>query len=650
MATMLASILDDPWLTIARHLRSRPAPRLLPLRHLLDSAVHLWATPMEAQLLTATLGHLVGPVDTPPLRAKEGTANYVSILYLLSPPHTLLLLFSWGIAWYVNGYLIPKLTLRRGTTYMFRASGGNNPEDDANYHPFYLTDSRIGGYLQLTPEKRLTETPIGGIVTTEANATGVYAFDSPLTAPICRYENTADTAAAELLEFEDYFATLDTSCASNPEIIDQAAVLAFTPDDSTPDTIYYHCVTHFNLGFEIEVIDADDAVVTVSPTSAPGSTLDEGFEEGATLDEGFEEVALTGRLNGAILNYRVNTADPAANGVDTLTVVLEVPAVGWVGFAFNDGRGFMVDSEAVIGLPDTGEVQKYNLNQQATVGVVPMPEAQQTLIDASITQTSSSTTLTFTKILVEPGEIEIIANVENTFLSAWGFGNSLGVHTAREPYIVNLAGGGGGVGATVNPREATASLWKVHGFLAAFAWAALTPLAIAASMMRKCFPEGLWFQIHRALNTLSVTFTIIAFAIAVAALNKDFGSDAGHFQPQEGTSGSHRTIGLVIFILAILQAMGGLLRPHLPAKPDEEAPTNSPPEKSGVRKSWEIGHRVFGLAIVGMCWYQVQLGIMTYHEIWGIQSEEPAALTAFWVIVASISIVAIIGFLSTLNK
>jgi len=32
-------------------------------------------------------------------------------------------------------------------TYTFHIEGGNNPMDTANYHPFYITDSSIGGRL-----------------------------------------------------------------------------------------------------------------------------------------------------------------------------------------------------------------------------------------------------------------------------------------------------------------------------------------------------------------------------------------------------------------------------------------------------------------------------------------------------------------------
>lgn len=54
---------------------------------------------------------------------------------------------GWGIAWYVNGTLIPELVLKRGETYTFIVEGGTDANDLANYHPFYITSSTSGGRL-----------------------------------------------------------------------------------------------------------------------------------------------------------------------------------------------------------------------------------------------------------------------------------------------------------------------------------------------------------------------------------------------------------------------------------------------------------------------------------------------------------------------
>ena len=61
---------------------------------------------------------------------------------------------GWGIAWFINDMLVPELEVKRGKTYTFLVEGGNNPDDQSNYHPFYITDSISGGYLLNTPEQR----------------------------------------------------------------------------------------------------------------------------------------------------------------------------------------------------------------------------------------------------------------------------------------------------------------------------------------------------------------------------------------------------------------------------------------------------------------------------------------------------------------
>ena len=52
------------------------------------------------------------------------------------------------LAWYINGLLVPELTLTRGERYTFKVYGGSN--DGATmegYHPFYITNSPTGGRL-----------------------------------------------------------------------------------------------------------------------------------------------------------------------------------------------------------------------------------------------------------------------------------------------------------------------------------------------------------------------------------------------------------------------------------------------------------------------------------------------------------------------
>jgi hypothetical protein len=150
--------------------------------------------------------------------------------------------------------------MRRGTTYTFLISGGNTPDSNSEYHPMYLTTSESGGYAQISPAERAAQTVFAGIEVTETDGDGnVVAFVSTLEAPICLYEVTDSTFSLPEsgVTYQDYFNTLNRSCASNSAITKAAAVLEFTPNEDTPDLIYYQCVTHRNLGWEIRVVDGE---------------------------------------------------------------------------------------------------------------------------------------------------------------------------------------------------------------------------------------------------------------------------------------------------------------------------------------------------------------------------------------------------------
>ena len=77
------------------------------------------------------------------------------------------------------------------------------------------------------------------------------------------------------------------------------------------------------------------------------------------------------------------------------------------------------------------------LGGKAASLVTPMPEDQQTLKDTSISVENGVTTMKFTKIMKEAGEIEISTGV-NTFLWAYGSSNTLGYHAGRDPFDINL--------------------------------------------------------------------------------------------------------------------------------------------------------------------------------------------------------------------
>ncbi|KAI2508642.1 putative catecholamine binding [Fragilaria crotonensis] len=179
-------------------------------------------------------------------------------------------------------------------------------------------------------------------------------------------------------------------------------------------------------------------------------------------------------------------------------------------------------------------------------------------------------------------------------------------------------------------------LWTAHGATAATAWGILVPLAIGSSFIRRLLeaivlPKGAWFHLHRGLNALAAILTIVAFSIAVHTMSKEGYEE--HF-----SINSHHTVGLILFILTLLQALNGVFRPHLPPGSEEvsaanvkshddttveeeaqhqlgndnlqtEESTNIVANKSTVRIVWEFGHRILGVGLLAMSWWQVQSGL-----------------------------------------
>ena len=576
--------------------------------------------------------------------------------------------------------LIPLVEMRRGTTYRFLVNGGED-------HALYLTTSPDGGYDQLDPDQRAQETLLAGInILNQNNNGGVTEFESTAAGPLCLYTETGASEEATNAGYQAYFSTLDTSCASDENLSNAAGVLEFTPDDTTPNVIYYQSVTHPNLGGEIQVINADeDSILDVNCDNFGSSPIE---------------------LNNQLT---LNTiVDPIQN---TMTVELVLDAVGWVAMASTNGQANMIGAEAVIGLPDEEEntntiPAKYNLNRKDVPGIVQMPPDQQTLFDATVAQIDGKTRMKFTKLLIEDGEHPIFTDISNTFLFAYGNSITLALHTVRNSFqllpnqcAVRVNGELVNENA-LNQQEVDDAgddyreLWVAHGVCAAMAWGILVPLAIGASLIRKLLvkiglPKSAWFQIHRSLNTLAAILTIIAFALAVRAINLT-SSDPNHFDPDINV---HRRTGLVIFILTLGQAINGILRPHQPyAKQEEEQATeaqittdqekkdntkhaveetettsveedpnrkNTPAssveggiqekkegkdegpkeqvhheeEKSLVRKVWEVLHRLLGLTLLGFTWWQVQDGL----GLFAFRFQEDNLDTVFWIVVSSLS-------------
>lgn len=307
------------------------------------------------------------------------------------------------------------------------------------------------------------------------------------------------------------------------------------------------------------------------------------------------------------------------------------------------GSVSMVPGNAVIGKPDTNEVGKYNMFSTSLFGVQLFDEEMQTLVDAEIFQNDTVTILNFTKRLVEPDELPIVSDGGmNTFLWAYGFDNNFFSHRGRGAFDLTLqtCTGTGGVldndgFQTVDVGGTQQALWTAHGWFAALAWGLFSPIAIGASLLRSRLPAGpLWFKIHFYLHLMVVGMTLVSFSLAVAAHQQ--GTPAGK-DPKHFTGLVHRSLGLAITILALIQVVAGYFRAPNPKKNDD----GSFEPKTQLRVLWEVGHKGLGVALLAMCWYQCSEGVRLYETNFGTTVNYTAI---FWGVAGSVAGVIVVLF------
>ncbi|XP_071947157.1 protein Skeletor, isoforms B/C-like isoform X2 [Antedon mediterranea] len=143
---------------------------------------------------------------------------------------------GWGIALYINGVLIPELKVQRGLNYTFRIFGGSNPARPADYHPVYITNDAAGGLASLSSNEIPGDLEI---------------YAGPFNGSLCAYVSNGEDQADNSDTFAEYFETLTEECVTPSEPVE----FVWTPDENTPDLVYYQCYTHRFLGWKINVVD-----------------------------------------------------------------------------------------------------------------------------------------------------------------------------------------------------------------------------------------------------------------------------------------------------------------------------------------------------------------------------------------------------------
>ena len=324
---------------------------------------------------------------------------------------------------------------------------------------------------------------------------------------------------------------------------------------------------------------------------------------------------------------------------DLISVKVTRSEQAWLGVGLGDRN-----DSFIVGLPDLGDTRVLPLGEDMTSSADPAVwhHAAETEQDSPrIQQGHMQTSLSLT-LPLDVDHIYVASGSDNTF-GPPAFVLSVSLSDTTDCDLAESS-----PRVLQGSRTANQNLWKAHGILMTAAWALLIPLGVTASFIRQLLTgDSWWFHIHRALNSLAVLCIIAGFVLAFYAIHQE--DDQSHFRETD-----HRAIGVTAMWLAIIQAIMGYARPQRkleevvlpeekeasPQQQDGIEPTNEQekpdddddeePELSNLRKVWALQHRLLGLALIGICWYNIHRGIDLYEDRFGDILKDRSTTAMFW--------------------
>jgi hypothetical protein len=112
----------------------------------------------------------------------------------------------------------------------------------------------------------------------------------------------------------------------------------------------------------------------------------------------------------------------------------------WLGLGVSK-EGYMIDSAAVIGIPDASNVNvnKYYLNSKSIAGIN-KAEDQDSVYMKSIVQVQGWTTMEFETYLDWDYNLPFQSSGGTHMIFAYGYGNVFGYHKRRGQFLLNISG------------------------------------------------------------------------------------------------------------------------------------------------------------------------------------------------------------------
>ena len=249
-----------------------------------------------------------------------------------------------------------------------------------------------------------------------------------------------------------------------------------------------------------------------------------------------------------IFKYRM---DEDINEKKYMTGELIYTGQAWIsiGITSEDGEFHVPGSQSVIGVPNgLDEVVLpgiYSMTSASVRSINLLADQYQTLFNHSIHQDLTGTTLTFSKYLDEQGHIPVRSDRPMNLFYAVGTSNDLIMHKFQGDFLMDLSKGcEKNKALTVGKSISNGNIWRIHGELAAMAWAVATPMAILVSFYRHIWTnERTFLKVKLYFSVVTLCLTIMA---VIMAIRNFVNMGREHFTK------AHHIIGIILLILTFV--------------------------------------------------------------------------------------------------
>lgn len=323
--------------------------------------------------------------------------------------------------------------------------------------------------------------------------------------------------------------------------------------------------------------------VSASVSAARGQMDGCGFDLSTFLPSPFNSTGLSCRpiWNNFILRY-------ALDQDNILSIVLSaVYASGWVGMGFSED-GMMIGSSAMvgwIGRDGRAHIKQFYLQGQSTSQVSAdrgqLQLANNKAAAPAVVLYGVNMYLAFQLQLPSPATRQ---NLLFAFATATPANYRLPEHDDRISVSFDFSGApSAGSPPSVTPSSYPYGLKRNHGALNILGWGVLLPLgAIIARYSKQWYPRW-WYYLHVVVQFAGFMFGLAGVVAGVALCSR-----------LHANVSVHRGLGILVFVLSILQVIAFFVRPEKDSK---------------IRRYWNWYHHWVGRLALFLAAVNIVLGI-----------------------------------------